>query len=198
VARASETTSRVFRGGTWKTPKPSCGMRASPRSGMVGTRLVDRLMDSSCPLRAGPNGPPGRGRGITRALVRVDPRPSPVRSPAGRLPDADDLVRRLPRPGICAAVYGGSILILLLSHLGDGWGFVDLTIYRYGGQAALRGAHLYALRFPGALAVTYPPLAALLFTGLTVPSMAVLRPLLTAGDLLLLPAMLGFALRLAP
>src|SRR6202035_1943322 len=91
-------------------------MRASPRSGMVGTRLVDVLMDSSCPLRAGPNGHPGRGRGITRALVRVDPRPS----------------------------------------------------------------------------------AALLFTALTVPSMAVLRPLLTAGDLLLLPAMLGFALRLAP
>jgi alpha-1,2-mannosyltransferase len=121
-----------------------------------------------------------------------------VRSPAGRLPDADDLARRLPRPGICAAIYGGSILVLLLSHLGSGWGFVDLTIYRYGGQAALHGAHLYALRFPGALAFTYPPFAALLFTGLTVPSMAVLRPLLTAGDLLLLPAMLGFALRLAP
>jgi alpha-1,2-mannosyltransferase len=82
--------------------------------------------------------------------------------------------------------------------MGRGWGFVDLTIYRYGGQAALDGAHLYALRFPGALAFTYPPFAALLFTGLTVPSMAVLRPLLTAGDLLLLPAMLAFALRLAP
>jgi hypothetical protein len=138
------------------------------------------------------------GRGITRALVRVAPRPSPSRLSARRLPDADELAARLPRPGLCAALYGGSILVLLLSHMGRGWGFVDLTIYRYGGEAALEGAHLYALRFPGALAFTYPPFAALLFTSLTVPSMTVLRPLLTAGDLLLLPAMLGFALRLAP
>jgi alpha-1,2-mannosyltransferase len=75
---------------------------------------------------------------------------------------------------------------------------VDLTIYRYGGEAVLSGAHLYDLRFPGALAFTYPPLPALLFTALTLPSMALLKPLLTGANLVLLPLMLAFALRLAP
>jgi hypothetical protein len=98
----------------------------------------------------------------------------------------------------CAATYGASIAVLLRSHLGHGWGFVDLTVYRYGGEAVLRGAHLYDLRFPGALAFTYPPLSALSFTALTVPSPELLRPLLTGASLLLLPLMLGFALRLSP
>jgi alpha-1,2-mannosyltransferase len=108
------------------------------------------------------------------------------------------LAPRLPSTAACAAIYALSIAALLLSHLGRGWGFVDLTIYRYGGEAVLSGAHLYDLRFPGALAFTYPPLAALLFTALTLPSMAVLKPLLTGVNLVLLPLMLGFALRLAP
>jgi alpha-1,2-mannosyltransferase len=99
---------------------------------------------------------------------------------------------------LCAAVYGVSIAALLLSHLGHGWGYVDLAIYRDGGEAVAHGAQLYALRFPGALAFTYPPFSALLFTGLTVPSPELMRPLLTALSLLLVPVMLGFALRLRP
>jgi alpha-1,2-mannosyltransferase len=106
--------------------------------------------------------------------------------------------RRLPPLAACAAIYGVSIAALLASHLGHGWGLVDLTIYRYAGEGVLRGAHLYDLRFPGALAFTYPPLSALLFTVLTLPSLALLRPLLTGTSLLLLPLMLGFALRLRP
>jgi alpha-1,2-mannosyltransferase len=105
---------------------------------------------------------------------------------------------RLAPLAACAAIYGVSIAALLASHLGHGWGFVDLTVYRYGGEAVLRGAHLYDLRFPGALAFTYPPLTALTFTALTVPSPELLRPLLTGASLLLLPLMLGFALRLRP
>jgi alpha-1,2-mannosyltransferase len=62
----------------------------------------------------------------------------------------------------------------------------------------LHGAHLYDLRFPGALAFTYPPFPALLFTGLTVPSPHAAHALLTGVSLLLLPLMLGFALRLRP
>jgi alpha-1,2-mannosyltransferase len=108
------------------------------------------------------------------------------------------LAPRLPPTAVCAAIYAVSIAALLLSHLGRGWGFVDLTIYRDGGEAVLSGAHLYDLRFPGALAFTYPPFAALLFTALTLPSMALLKPLLTGANLLLLPLMLSFALRLAP
>jgi alpha-1,2-mannosyltransferase len=106
--------------------------------------------------------------------------------------------RRLAPLAACAAIYGVSIAALLASHLGHGWGFGDLTIYRYGGEAVLRGAHLYDLRFPGALAFTYPPVSALMFTALTLPSPELLRPLLTGVSLLLLPLMLGFALRLRP
>jgi len=105
---------------------------------------------------------------------------------------------RPPHPVVCAALYAASLAVLLESHLGHGWGFVDLAVYRKGGQAALDGAHLYVLRFPGALAFTYPPIAALLFTSLSVTRMAVDELAMTVGSILLLPAMLYFALRLQP
>jgi alpha-1,2-mannosyltransferase len=82
--------------------------------------------------------------------------------------------------------------------MGHGWPFVDLGVYRYGGEAVLGGRDLYALRFPGALAFTYPPFSALVFTGLAPASMAVLKSLVTGLNLLLLPATLGLALRLRP
>jgi hypothetical protein len=104
---------------------------------------------------------------------------------------------RAPLAG-CLALYAVSVATLLASHLGHGWGFIDLGIYRDGGEAVLRGAHLYDLRFPGALAFTYPPLSALLFTALTPLSMGVLEPLVTGASLLLLPLVLAFALRLSP
>jgi alpha-1,2-mannosyltransferase len=108
-------------------------------------------------------------------------------------------VSRPPAPlAGCLALYAVSVAALLASHLGHGWGFIDLGIYRDGGEAVLRGAHLYDLRFPGALAFTYPPLSALLFTALTPLSMGVLEPLVTGASLLLLPLMLAFALRLTP
>jgi alpha-1,2-mannosyltransferase len=109
-----------------------------------------------------------------------------------------DHASRLPAPAICALIYCVSIVALLLSHLGQGWGYLDLAVYRYGGEAVLHGSHLYALRFPGALAFTYPPFAAMLFTGLSLPAMALLKPTATAASLILLPLMLSFALRLAP
>jgi alpha-1,2-mannosyltransferase len=108
------------------------------------------------------------------------------------------LAMRIPRPTACAALYAASLLALLESHLGHGWGFVDLAIYRKGAEATLHGAHLYALRFPGALAFTYPPIAALLFTTLAVPSIAVAELAITAASIVLIPAMLYFALRLEP
>jgi alpha-1,2-mannosyltransferase len=82
--------------------------------------------------------------------------------------------------------------------LGHGWPFVDLAVYRWGGQAISSGAHLYRLRFPGALAFTYPPLSAQLFVPLAKLRLAILEPLVSAGNIVLLPVMLGFALRLAP
>jgi len=98
----------------------------------------------------------------------------------------------------CAALYLCSILVLLVGPWGHGWGFVDLTIYRYGGQAVLDHANLYTLRFPGALAFTYPPLSAVCFTVLTAARMAIISPLVTTASLLLTPVMFVLALRLAP
>jgi alpha-1,2-mannosyltransferase len=105
---------------------------------------------------------------------------------------------RPARPSVCVALYAASLAVLLESHLGHGWGFVDLAVYRHGGEAALDGAHLYALRFPGDLAFTYPPVAALAFTSLTVTRPAVSELAVTAASIVLLPAMLYFALRLQP
>jgi alpha-1,2-mannosyltransferase len=117
---------------------------------------------------------------------------------AAARPAARDISRRLPARSVCVALYAGSVGALLLSPLGRGWPFVDLAVYRLGGQAILSGAHLYALRFPGALAFTYAPLSALAFTLLVPASVRMLEVLVTAGNLVLLPAMLGFALKLAP
>ena len=97
-----------------------------------------------------------------------------------------------------AALYALSVAVLCTGHLGSGWPFVDLAIYREGGKAVLSGAPLYDLRFPGALAFTYPPLSALAFTLLTPLRMSLLKPLVTAASLLLLPAALALALRLRP
>jgi hypothetical protein len=106
--------------------------------------------------------------------------------------------RCTPALAACVALYGCSLGALLLSHLGRGWPFVDLAVYRSGGRAVIDGAHLYRLRFPGALAFTYPPFSALMFTGLTLVRMALLRPLVTACSIVMLPLLLGLALRLRP
>jgi alpha-1,2-mannosyltransferase len=108
------------------------------------------------------------------------------------------VVRWLPGRRTCLALYGVSIVAFLASPLGQHWPFVDLSVYRYGGRAILDGSHLYALRFPGALAFTYPPLAALLFTPLAVLGMAALKPAITAASFVLLALSLRFALRLKP
>ncbi|WP_309248741.1 glycosyltransferase 87 family protein [Streptomyces sp. MNP-20] len=64
---------------------------------------------------------------------------------------------------------------------------IDLMVYRAEGASARAGGDLYALRATEAhLPMTYPPFAALLFTPLTVPDVADLRMLATAGNLLLL------------
>jgi alpha-1,2-mannosyltransferase len=108
-------------------------------------------------------------------------------------------VRASARVGAaCAGLYGLSILILLLSGMGRGWGYVDLNVYRLGARGVLDGAHLYALRFPGALAFTYPPTAALALTPLALAPMAILQPLVSAASFALLPVALTCALRLPP
>src|ERR1700681_4670550 len=113
-------------------------------------------------------------------------------------PPVRDIARWLPGRSVCLALYAGSILAFLVSPLGQHWGFVDLSVYKAGGRAILDGADLYALRFPGALAFTYPPLSALAFTPLTLLGMGVLQPAVTAASFGLLFVMLRCALRLDP
>jgi alpha-1,2-mannosyltransferase len=105
-------------------------------------------------------------------------------------------VARVPGPWACLALYAASLAVLLASHLGHGWGFVDLHIYERSGAAVRAGAPLYALRFPGALAFTYPPFAALALAGATLAPNALLEPLFTAISLALLPLMMALTLRL--
>src|SRR5271155_6212661 len=41
----------------------------------------------------------------------------------------------------CAALYAASIAVLLASHMGHGWGFVDLHVYERSGAAVRAGEH---------------------------------------------------------
>jgi alpha-1,2-mannosyltransferase len=75
--------------------------------------------------------------------------------------------------------------------------FTDLHVYRMGGEAALRGASLYGLRFAG-LPFTYPPFAAVVLAFFAVLPWAMAATLLTVGSAVALPVMLYLALRLPP
>jgi alpha-1,2-mannosyltransferase len=142
----------------------------------------------------GGSNPPPATCAVKRTVRAITVASAPVRASE----PVWDVVCWLPGRRTCLAIYGISIAAFLASPLGRLWPFVDLSVYRYGGQAILDGSHLYALRFPGALAFTYPPLAALLFTPLAVLGMATLKAAITAASFVLLAVSLRFALRLKP
>jgi alpha-1,2-mannosyltransferase len=73
--------------------------------------------------------------------------------------------------------------------------FVDLRVYRMGGSAVLHGARLYQLRLVW-LPFTYPPFAAVVFTGLAVIPWRVAVTVLTGASVVALPAALYLVLRL--
>ncbi|MEU9984590.1 glycosyltransferase 87 family protein [Streptomyces sp. NPDC050856] len=74
---------------------------------------------------------------------------------------------------------------------------LDLSVYRAEGETVLAGGDLYAMRATSAnLPTTYPPFAALLFTPLTLLGVPEMRTLATAGNLLLLLALVRLSLRL--
>jgi alpha-1,2-mannosyltransferase len=75
--------------------------------------------------------------------------------------------------------------------------FDDLQVYRMGGAAVLHdGSLLYQLRLGGLLPFTYPPFAAMVFTGLAVVPWKVAVTVLTSASVLALPAALYLVLRL--
>ena len=74
--------------------------------------------------------------------------------------------------------------------------FDDLQVYRMGGAAVLHdGSRLYQLRL-GELPFTYPPFAAVVFTGLAVVPWRVAVTALTGASVVALPAALYLVLRL--
>jgi alpha-1,2-mannosyltransferase len=73
--------------------------------------------------------------------------------------------------------------------------FVDLHVYRLGGEVVLRGGFLYGLRFHG-LPFTYPPFAAVLFAVAAALPFQVCAVLLTGASVIALPIVLYLALRL--
>ncbi|WP_244905272.1 glycosyltransferase 87 family protein [Streptomyces agglomeratus] len=78
-----------------------------------------------------------------------------------------------------------------------GVSMIDLMVYRAEGETVRAGRDLYAMRATEAnLPNTYPPFAALLFTPLTLLGVPGMRTLATAGNLVLLVALVRLSLRL--
>ena len=133
---------------------------------------------------------------VTASGTRIpSARPAPSEPAGPRAP------RRIPVPRlpVAAALYAVSVLVLFLTPMGHHWNFVDIFVYRQGGLAVTHGQGLYVASFNhGQLPFTYPPAAALLFSGLGLVSNYVAQIVATVCSLCLLPLALRFALRLAP
>lgn len=109
--------------------------------------------------------------------------------------------RRIPVPRLRLAIafYAVSLIAFWISPLGHHWNFVDIFVYRQGGLAVLHGQGLYIPSFNDhQLPFTYPPISAVLFTGLGLLSVGASQAFATVCNLLLLPIVLRFALRIQP
>jgi alpha-1,2-mannosyltransferase len=94
-----------------------------------------------------------------------------------------------------ACLVAAAVLLLLV----DWANFMDLRVYRAGGQAFMDGFALYAdefgRRYGTGLPFTYPPVAAMLFTTLAVVPVAVAVAVLTAVSLAALAAVAAVVVR---
>jgi alpha-1,2-mannosyltransferase len=75
--------------------------------------------------------------------------------------------------------------------------FLDLEVYRMGGQAVIDGTPLYSLRVSGLL-FTYPPSAAVLFAPLAPLPYPLCAAAVAAASMVALPVIFYLALRLPP
>ncbi|WP_405409897.1 glycosyltransferase 87 family protein [Streptomyces decoyicus] len=107
------------------------------------------------------------------------------------------LVRRHPTRAAalaCLASFTVFWIVQRLAHVT----MLDLMVYRAEGFTVRNGGPLYDMVATSAhLPNTYPPFAALLFTPLTLLGVPAMRTLATAGNLLLLVAVVHLSLRLA-
>ncbi|WP_308376683.1 glycosyltransferase 87 family protein [Streptomyces sp. ISL-99] len=98
---------------------------------------------------------------------------------------------------VAASVCLLSFAVFWAAQRAAGVSMIDLMVYRAEGETVRAGQDLYAMRATEAnLPTTYPPFAALLFTPLTLPGVPEMRTLATAGNLLLLVALVRLSLRL--
>ncbi|MET9427598.1 MULTISPECIES: glycosyltransferase 87 family protein [unclassified Streptomyces] len=105
-------------------------------------------------------------------------------------------LRSLPLPAAVAACLL-SFVAFWMAQRAANVTMLDLSVYRAEGETVLAGGDLYAMRATSAnLPTTYPPFAALLFTPLTLLGVPEMRTLATAGNLLLLLALVRLSLRL--
>nr|WP_245694113.1 glycosyltransferase 87 family protein [Streptomyces abyssalis] len=106
--------------------------------------------------------------------------------------------RLLARPVLLAsAVCLLSFAAFWTAQRATGVSMIDLMVYRAEGWTVRTGGDLYSMRATYAdLPTTYPPFAALLFMPLTLLDVADMRTLATAGNLVLLVAVVHLSLRL--
>jgi alpha-1,2-mannosyltransferase len=101
------------------------------------------------------------------------------------------------RPVVVAAgAYAVSAAVFWLL-VASGTHFLDLQVYRMGGQAVIHGTPLYSLRVFGLL-FTYPPFAAVLFATLAPLPFTVAAAAVAAASMVALPVIFYLALRLPP
>ncbi|MGW0117074.1 glycosyltransferase 87 family protein [Streptomyces sp. NPDC003327] len=94
---------------------------------------------------------------------------------------------------ICLLSFAAFWVAQRLAHVN----MLDVMVYRAEGETLRAGGDLYAMRATSAnLAMTYPPFAAVLFLPLTLVSVPVMRTLSTAGNLLLVVALVQLSLQL--
>ena len=105
-------------------------------------------------------------------------------------------VRRDLAAWSAGAVYAVSAVVCCALAARTSAHFADLQVYRMGGAAVLHdGSRLYQVRLAD-LPFTYPPFAAVVFTGLAVVPWRVAVTALTGASVLALPAALYLMLRL--
>lgn len=94
---------------------------------------------------------------------------------------------------VCLLSFAAFWVAQRLAHVN----MLDVMVYRAEGETVRAGGDLYAMRATSAnLGMTYPPFAALLFVPLTLVSVPVMRTLATAGNLLLVVALVQLSLQL--
>ncbi|MEU9699874.1 glycosyltransferase 87 family protein [Streptomyces sp. NPDC047981] len=94
---------------------------------------------------------------------------------------------------VCLLSFAAFWVAQRLAHVN----MLDVMVYRAEGETVRAGGDLYAMRATSAnLAMTYPPFAGLLFVPLTFVDVPLMRTLATAGNLLLVLALVQLSLRL--